>query len=67
MEVLQQRLVGEKHLKLQLRHQGNVVDGVFFGRTAPLPAHAHLAYRLDINQWQGQQSVQFVVEGIEEA
>jgi hypothetical protein len=32
-----------------------------------LPAHAHLAYRLDINQWQGQQSVQFVVEGIEEA
>ena len=67
MEVLQQRLVGEKHLKLQLRHQGNVVDGIFFGRTAPLPAHAHLAYRLDINQWQGQQSVQFVVEGIEEA
>ena len=67
MEVLQQRLVGEKHLKLQLRHQGNVVDGIFFGRTAPLPAHAHLAYRLDINQWHGQQSVQFVVEGIEEA
>ena len=67
MEVLQQRMVGEKHLKLQLRHQGNVVDGIFFGRTAPLPAHAHLAYRLDINQWQGQQSVQFVVEGIEEA
>ena len=67
MEVLQQRLVGEKHLKLQLRHQGNVVDGIFFGRTAPLPAHAHLAYRLDINPWQGQQSVQFVVEGIEEA
>ena len=67
VEVVSQRLVGEKHLKLQLRHQGNVVDGVFFGRTAPLPAHAHLAYRLDINQWQGQQSVQFVVEGIEEA
>ena len=67
MEVLQQRLVGEKHLKLQLRHQGNVVDGIFFGRTAPLPAHAHLAYRLDIHAWQGQQSVQFVVEGIEEA
>lgn len=66
MDVLQQRLVGEKHLKLQLRHQGSVVDGIFFGRTAPLPATAHLAYRLDINQWQGQQSVQFVVEGVEE-
>ncbi len=67
MDVLQQRLVGEKHLKLQLRHQGSVVDGIFFGRTDPLPAHAHLAYRLDINQWQGQQSVQFVVEGVEES
>jgi single-stranded-DNA-specific exonuclease len=66
MDVLQQRLVGEKHLKLQLRHQGSVVDGIFFNRTDPLPAHAHLAYRLDINQWQGQQSVQFVVEGVEE-
>ena len=42
-------------------------SAIFFGHTAPLPAHAHLAYRLDINQWQGQQSVQFVVEGIEEA
>ena len=66
LDVLQQRLVGEKHLKLQLRHQGDVVDGIFFGRTAPLPPKAHLAYRLDINNWQGQQSVQFVVEGIEE-
>ena len=66
LEVLQQRLVGEKHLKLQLRHQGDVVDGIFFGRTAPLPPQAHLAYRLDINSWQGQQSVQFVVEGVEE-
>ncbi len=66
LDVLQQRLVGEKHLKLQLRHQGDVVDGIFFGRTAPLPPKAHLAYRLDINNWQGQQSVQFVVEGVEE-
>lgn len=66
LEILQQRLVGEKHLKLQLRHQGDVVDGIFFGRTAPLPPQAHLAYRLDINNWQGWQSVQFVVEGVEE-
>lgn len=42
------------------------MDGIFFNRTAPLPATAHLAYRLDINDWQGQQSVQFVVEGVEE-
>ncbi len=36
MEIVSQRLVGEKHLKLQLRHQGEVVDGIWFGRTEPL-------------------------------
>ena len=64
MEVLQQRLVGERHLKLQLRHHGETVDGIWFGRSEPLPARAHLAYRLDINSWQGRESVQFVVEGM---
>ena len=66
VDVLQQRLVAEKHLKLQLRHQGAVVDGIWFGRTTPLPAQATLAFRLDVNEWQGQQSVQFVVEACAE-
>lgn len=64
LEVIQQRLVGERHLKLQLRHQGEVVDGIWFGRSEPLPARAHLAFRLDINAWQGSESVQLVVEGM---
>ena len=64
LDVVQQRLVGERHLKLQLRHQGETVDGIWFGRSEPLPARAHLAYRLDINSWQGRESVQFVVEGM---
>ena len=64
LDVVQQRLVGERHLKLQLRHQGETVDGIWFGRSEPLPARAHLAYRLDINSWHGRESVQFVVEGM---
>ena len=64
LDVVHQRLVGERHLKLQLRHQGETVDGIWFGRSEPLPARAHLAYRLDINSWQGRESVQFVVEGM---
>src|SRR5256885_4205618 len=32
LEVLSQRLVGEKHLKLQLRHQGETVDGIWLDR-----------------------------------
>jgi single-stranded-DNA-specific exonuclease len=38
MDVLSQRLVGEKHLSLKLRHQGQPVDAMWFGRTEPLPA-----------------------------
>ena len=63
MEIVSQRLVGEKHLKLQLRHQGEVVDGIWFGRTEPLDAWEHLAFRLDINEWKGERKVQFLVEG----
>ena len=67
MEIVSQRLVGEKHLKLQLRHQGDVVDGIWFGRTEPLDGWAHLAFRLDINEWKGERKVQFLVEGAEGA
>ena len=39
VEVISQRLVGEKHLALKLRHQGKtLVDGIWFGHTEPLPA-----------------------------
>jgi single-stranded-DNA-specific exonuclease len=37
VEVVSQRLVGEKHLALKLRHQGQPVDGIWFGHTEPLP------------------------------
>ncbi|MFG5776932.1 single-stranded-DNA-specific exonuclease RecJ [Comamonas sp. J-3] len=63
LEVVSQRLVGEKHLSLKLRHQGEMVDGIWFGHTEPLPAKVLLAYRLDINEWQGQRKLQFLVEG----
>ncbi len=66
LEVVGQRLVGEKHLALKLRHQGQPVDGIWFGRVDPLPASAHLAYRLEVDEWQGNARVRFVVEGMAE-
>ena len=65
VEVVSQRLVGEKHLKLQLRHQGEPVDAIWFGHTDPLPARVKLAFRLDANEFRGVRSVQFLVEGAE--
>jgi len=66
VEVLSQRLVGEKHLALKLRHQGQPVDGIWFNRVEPLPARVKLAYRLDADEWQGQKRVRFMVEAAED-
>jgi single-stranded-DNA-specific exonuclease len=65
IEIVSQRLVGEKHLALKMKHQGQPVDGIWFGRTEPLPAKVKLAYRLDADEWQGQKRVRFLVEGAE--
>ncbi len=65
VEIVSQRLVGDKHLALKLRHQGQPVDGIWFGHTEPLPARVTLAFRLDADEWQGQRRVRFLVEGAE--
>jgi len=62
VEVLSQRLVGDKHLALKLKHQGQPVDGIWFGRTEPLPPRVVIAFRLDADEWQGVRRVRFLVE-----
>ena len=64
VEVISQRLVGEKHLALKLRHQGQPVDGIWFGHTEPLPGRALLAFRLEADEWQGVRRVRLLVEGV---
>ena len=65
VEVVSQRLVGEKHLALKLKHQGQPVDGIWFGHTEPLPARVKLAFRLDADAWNGMRRVRFLVEAAE--
>ena len=62
VQVLQQRLVGEKHMKLRLRHQGHERDAIWFSHAEPLPATVRLAYRINVDEWNGRQRVQMVVE-----
>jgi single-stranded-DNA-specific exonuclease len=64
LDIISQRLVADKHLALKLRHQGEVVDAMWFGHTEPLPARATLAYRLDVDAWQGQQRLRFFIEAM---
>ncbi|MES2936315.1 MAG: single-stranded-DNA-specific exonuclease RecJ [Pseudomonadota bacterium] len=65
VEVVSQRLVGEKHMALKLKHQGQPVDGIWFGHTEPLPTRVKIAFRLDADEWQGVRRVRFLVEGAE--
>ena len=66
VQVLQQRLVADKHLKLRLKLPGGVPrDAIWFGHVEPLPDRARLAYRLSLDEWNGQARVQMVVEAAE--
>ena len=65
VEVLSQRLVGEKHLALKLKHQGVPIDGIWFGHTDNLPARVKIAFRLDADEWNGQRKLKFLIEGAE--
>jgi single-stranded-DNA-specific exonuclease len=62
IEVISQRIVGEKHLSLKLKLHGQAIDGIWFGRTDALPAYAELAYRLVLDSWQGQRKLKLHVE-----
>ena len=66
LQIISQRLVGEKHLALKMKHQGEPVDGIWFGHTEPLPERVKLAFRLDADEWQGQRRVRFLVEAKED-
>jgi len=63
--VQNQRVVGERHLKLKLMKDGHSYQAMRFGSLDPLPARARAAYRLTVNEFNGLQSVQLNIEQVE--
>lgn len=69
-----QRVVGERHLKLKLKkYEGEPAKGdsgraprsykaVLFGRNIPLPALVEVVYRLQISEFNGNSSIELVVD-----
>ncbi len=69
MRIVQQRIVGEKHLKLVLQHGSTTIDAIAFGVDLalwpnPNVEYVHVAYSLNINEFRGQQSVQCMIKGL---
>ncbi|GFN45081.1 single-stranded-DNA-specific exonuclease RecJ [Candidatus Regiella insecticola] len=67
--ILQQRLVGEQHLKLILQSVlgGPLLDGIAFNIDTKLwpnsaTVAANLAYKLDINEFRGKRKLQLLVQ-----
>jgi single-stranded-DNA-specific exonuclease len=79
--LVQQRIVGEKHLKLVVQktvidkfgaHSQQVFDGIAFNVDVNAWPNAqakqvHLAYRLDINEFRGKRTVQLMIEDLRTA
>ena len=64
-EVKQQKIVGERHLKLSLQSLGDpnmrMLDAIYFGQQAFLPAQVALVYALQTNEFNGRQTIQLNV------
>jgi single-stranded-DNA-specific exonuclease len=56
--VINQRIVGSKHLKVLLEKQGKRFDAIYFGQTELLPEKVEVVYQLQVNTYNGLQSVQ---------
>jgi len=69
--LLQQRLVGERHLKVMLEPVGGgpLLDGIAFNvDTSCWPDNGvrqvNIAYKLDVNEFRGNRSVQLIIENL---
>jgi single-stranded-DNA-specific exonuclease len=73
-----QRIVGDKHLKLKLKkldaeppefepepesaRKGRLYDGILFFHTGPLPDVIDAVYRMQINEFNGNANLQFILD-----
>ncbi len=71
-KLIQQRIVGEKHLKMIVEIDGLAIDAIAFNvDVQQWPNHQcqwlHLAYKLDVNEFRGKQSLQLLVDYLQPA
>ena len=64
LKTLSQRLVGERHLRIEVASGRHRLPAIAFGRTEPAPPEAVYVFRPALNDFRGQRSVQLVIEAI---
>lgn len=71
-EMIEQRLVGGRHLKMVLAKDDRTLDAIAFNidpNNWPnyRCSHVNIAYRMDVNEFRGKRGVQLIVEHLETA
>ena len=59
--VVEQRIVGERHLKLKLEKGGRRIDAILFNCIDTLPVSIRAVYRLQANEYNGSRTLQLVL------
>ena len=62
-----QRILKDKHLKLQLRKGSTRIDAIQFNHAAQAGPSIHAAFRLAVNEYNGVSSIQLMLEHFETA
>ncbi len=68
--VSQQRLLKDRHLKMQLRLNAGArqsFEAIFFNRVQPLPQRCRLAYQLGVNEFNGSRKLEVRVRHLDSA
>ena len=60
--VVNQKLVGDKHLKLRLAREGQEFDAMLFNHADWLPDRIQAVYQLIANEWQGRKELQVYLQ-----
>lgn len=66
-KLVSQRILKERHLKMNLEKNGVRYDAIWFGHTDDLSDKVRVAFRLDANEYNGTTKVQLLVEHAENA
>ncbi len=64
--VVNQRMVGEKHLKLKLGFGSRTFDAMLFFHADPLPDSVRAVYGLSVNEYNGSSTLQLLIRHWEE-
>ena len=66
-EILDQKIVGEKHLKctLKLLDASSIFEGIAFFQEKLQTKKVRMAYKLNVNSFRGNESLQLMIESIE--